>query len=72
MFTPINNLIDLGWEDGIDMLTQISLSQIFNSDKYNYAYKDFDINADYNIETAYKEYKFNSDKWCDKCESHLQ
>jgi hypothetical protein len=72
MFAPINTLIDLCWKDGIDMLTQISLSQISNSDKYNYAYKDFDINGDYNIETGRKEYKFYSEKWNKKCESYLQ
>ncbi|KAA6385696.1 MAG: hypothetical protein EZS28_018776, partial [Streblomastix strix] len=51
MFAPINILIDLCWQQGIDMLSQISLSQIANSIKYNYAWEDFNINGDYNIET---------------------
>ncbi|KAA6378792.1 MAG: hypothetical protein EZS28_025681, partial [Streblomastix strix] len=72
MFAPINNLIDLCWQQGIDMLSQISLSQIANSIKYNYAWEDFDINGDYNIETGNKEYKFYSEKWNKKIESYIQ
>ncbi|KAA6397570.1 MAG: hypothetical protein EZS28_006900 [Streblomastix strix] len=72
MFAPINNLIDICWEQGIDMLSQISLSQIANSIKYNYAWEDFDINGDYNIETGNKEYKFYSEKWNKKVESYIQ
>ncbi|KAA6383466.1 MAG: hypothetical protein EZS28_021008 [Streblomastix strix] len=33
---------------------------------------DFDTNADYNIETDHKEYKFYSDKQNKKCESYIQ
>ncbi|KAA6362162.1 MAG: hypothetical protein EZS28_042311, partial [Streblomastix strix] len=54
------------------MLSQISLSQIANSIKYNYAWEDFDINCDYNIETGNKEYKFYSEKWKKKVEQYLQ
>ncbi|KAA6361490.1 MAG: hypothetical protein EZS28_042983, partial [Streblomastix strix] len=56
----------------IDMLSQISLSQIANSIKYNYAWEDFDINGDYNIETGNKEYKFYLEKCNKKVESYLQ
>ncbi|KAA6359597.1 MAG: hypothetical protein EZS28_044876, partial [Streblomastix strix] len=54
------------------MLSQISLFQIANSIKYNYAQEDFDINGDYNIETGNKEYKFYSEKWNKKVEGYLQ
>ncbi|KAA6373464.1 MAG: hypothetical protein EZS28_031009 [Streblomastix strix] len=72
MFAPINNLIDLCWQQGIDMLSQIPLSQIANSIKYNYAWEEFDINGNYNIETGNKEYKFYSEKWNRKVEGYLQ
>ncbi|KAA6398849.1 MAG: hypothetical protein EZS28_005627 [Streblomastix strix] len=54
------------------MLSQISLSQIAKSIKYNYAYEDFDINGDYNIETDNKVYQFYSEKWNKKVEGYQQ
>ncbi|KAA6399566.1 MAG: hypothetical protein EZS28_004911 [Streblomastix strix] len=72
IFAPINNMIDLCWQQGIDTLSQISLFQIANSIKYNYTWESFDINVDYNIETGNKEYKFYSEKWNKKVEGYLQ
>ncbi|KAA6387668.1 MAG: hypothetical protein EZS28_016806 [Streblomastix strix] len=54
------------------MLSQISLSQIANSIKYNCAWEDFDINGDFVIETGNKEQKFYSEKQNKKAESYLQ
>ncbi|KAA6382046.1 MAG: hypothetical protein EZS28_022427 [Streblomastix strix] len=45
---------------------------IFVMQSYNYAWEDFDVNGDYNIETGNKEYKFYSEKWNKKVESYLQ
>ncbi|KAA6350600.1 MAG: hypothetical protein EZS28_051886, partial [Streblomastix strix] len=48
------------------------VEEIYVGNKYNYAWEDFDINRDYNIETDNKEYKFYSEKWNKKVESYLQ
>jgi hypothetical protein len=72
IMTPIvDGLIDLFWENKIDMLHNLSLSSCVSQAKYALAYKDFDINQDYNP-PAQRVYKLTEKSWLNKVENYRQ
>ncbi|KAA6384123.1 MAG: hypothetical protein EZS28_020351 [Streblomastix strix] len=57
MINPINHLIQITWEEKVDMLGYISLAQIASQIKYKYCYDKFDINASYNIVNGFEQFE---------------
>jgi hypothetical protein len=51
MITPINNLMNIFQDLGMDMFHSISLSSNANAVKHKMLYEDFDVNENYDIET---------------------
>ncbi|KAA6395256.1 MAG: hypothetical protein EZS28_009220 [Streblomastix strix] len=57
LINPINHLIQITWEEKVDMLGCISLAQIASQIKYKYCYRKFDINASYNIVSGFEQFE---------------
>jgi hypothetical protein len=51
MITPINNLMNMFQDLGMDMFHSISLSSNANAVKHKMLYEDFDVNENYDVET---------------------
>jgi hypothetical protein len=72
IMTPIvDGLIDLFWENKIDMLHNLSLSSCASQAKYALAYKEFHINQDYNP-PAQRVFKLTKKSWLNKVENYRQ
>jgi hypothetical protein len=70
MLPIIDGLTNLFWENKIDMLHNLSLSSCSSQAKYALAYKDFDINQDYNVPCGNILYNLTMPKWLTKCENY--
>jgi hypothetical protein len=70
MIKPINFLIEQMFEDRVDMLNNFTLASCASQIKYAFAYKDFDINADYNTDTNTKPFRFDFDWFEAKCKNY--
>ncbi|KAA6382447.1 MAG: hypothetical protein EZS28_022026, partial [Streblomastix strix] len=57
MIYHINHLIQITWEEKVDMLGCISLAQIASQIKFKYCYDKFNINASYNIVNGYEQFE---------------
>ncbi|KAA6391383.1 MAG: hypothetical protein EZS28_013093 [Streblomastix strix] len=71
MINPINHLIQITWEEKVDMLGCISLAQIASQIKYKYCYDKFDINASYNIVNGFDQFKVTQYWWNNKVKGYI-
>ncbi|KAA6396174.1 MAG: hypothetical protein EZS28_008296 [Streblomastix strix] len=71
MINPINNLIQITWEEKVDMLGCISLAQIASQIKYKYCYGKFDINASYNIVNGFEQFEVTQYWWNNKVKGYI-
>ncbi|KAA6389079.1 MAG: hypothetical protein EZS28_015397 [Streblomastix strix] len=71
MINPINHLIQIIWEEKVDMLGCISLAQIVSQFKYKYCYDKFDINASYNIVNGFEYFEVTLYWWNNKVKGYI-
>ncbi|KAA6379016.1 MAG: hypothetical protein EZS28_025457, partial [Streblomastix strix] len=71
MINPINHLIQITWEEKVDMLGCISLAQIASQIKYKYCYEKFDINASYNIVNGFEQFEVAQYWWNNKVKGYI-
>ncbi|KAA6378394.1 MAG: hypothetical protein EZS28_026079 [Streblomastix strix] len=71
MINLINHLIQITWEEKVDMLGRISLSQIASQIKYKYCYDKFDINASYNIVNGFEQFEVTQFWWNNKVKGYV-
>jgi hypothetical protein len=71
MISPLDNIIDMNWQYKVDTLLNLSLSANASSIKYALAYKDFDINGNYEQDTTAKTFYPNREWFKRKCENYL-
>ncbi|KAA6392380.1 MAG: hypothetical protein EZS28_012092, partial [Streblomastix strix] len=71
MINPINHLIQITWEEKVDMLGCISLAQIASQIKYKYCYDKFDINASYNIINGFEQFEVTQYWWNNKVKGYI-
>ncbi|KAA6390930.1 MAG: hypothetical protein EZS28_013543, partial [Streblomastix strix] len=71
MINPINHLIQITWEEKVDMLGCISLAQIASQIKYKYCYGKFDINANYNIVSGFEQFEVTQYWWNNKFKGYI-
>jgi HEPN domain-containing protein len=69
MIPIIEGLIDLFWENKVDMLQNLSLSSCSNQTKYALAFRDFNIDEDYNVPTGFG-FNLTENKWKRKVDSY--
>ncbi|KAA6389813.1 MAG: hypothetical protein EZS28_014661 [Streblomastix strix] len=71
MINPINYLIQITWEEKVDMLECIPLAQIASQIKYKYCYAKFDINASYNIVNGFEQFEVTLYWWNNKVKGYV-
>ncbi|KAA6404234.1 MAG: hypothetical protein EZS28_000254 [Streblomastix strix] len=71
MINLINHLIQITWEEKVDMLGCMSLAQIACQIKYKYCYEKFDINASYNIVNGFEQFEVTQYWWNDKVKGYI-
>ncbi|KAA6356479.1 MAG: hypothetical protein EZS28_047994, partial [Streblomastix strix] len=71
MINTINHLIQITWEEKIDMLACISLTQIANQIKYKYCHEKFDINASQNIVNSFEQLEVTQYWWDNKVKGYI-
>ncbi|KAA6393950.1 MAG: hypothetical protein EZS28_010525 [Streblomastix strix] len=71
MINPINHLIQITWEEKVDMLGCISLAQIASQIKYKYCNGKFNINASYNIFTGFEQFEVTQYRWNNKVKGYI-
>ncbi|KAA6362485.1 MAG: hypothetical protein EZS28_041988, partial [Streblomastix strix] len=71
MINPINHLIQITWEEKVDMLACISLAQIASQIIYKYCYDKFDINASYNIVNGFEQFEVTQYWWNNKVKGYI-
>ncbi|KAA6375654.1 MAG: hypothetical protein EZS28_028820 [Streblomastix strix] len=71
MINPINHLIQITWEEKVDMLGCISLAQIASQTKYKYCYDKFDINSSYNIVNGFEQFEVTQYWWNNKVKVYI-
>ncbi|KAA6382352.1 MAG: hypothetical protein EZS28_022121 [Streblomastix strix] len=71
MINPINHLIQITWEEKVNMLGCISLAQIASQIKYKYCYDKFDINASYNIVNGFEQFEVTQYWWNNKVKGYI-
>jgi uncharacterized protein with WD repeat len=70
MLPIFDGLTDLFWDNKIDMLRNLSLSSCSSQAKYALAYKDFDIDGDYNVPCSSMLYNLAMPKWLRKVDNY--
>jgi hypothetical protein len=70
MLPILDGLTDLFWDSKIDMLRNLSLSSCSSQAKYALAYKDFDIDGDYNVPCSSMLYNLTMPKWLRKVDNY--
>ncbi|KAA6396517.1 MAG: hypothetical protein EZS28_007956 [Streblomastix strix] len=71
MINPINHLIQITWEEKVDMFGCISLAQIASQIKYKYCYGKFNINASYNIVNGFEQFEVSQYWWNNKVKGYI-
>ncbi|KAA6402878.1 MAG: hypothetical protein EZS28_001590 [Streblomastix strix] len=71
MINPINHLIQITWEEKVDMLGCMSLAQIASQIRYKYCYDKFDINASYNIVNGFEQFEVTQYWWNNKVKGYI-
>ncbi|KAA6366162.1 MAG: hypothetical protein EZS28_038311 [Streblomastix strix] len=71
MINPINHLIQISWEEKVDMLGCMSLAQIASQIQYKYCYDKFDINASYNIVNGFEQFEVTQYWWNNKVKEYV-
>ncbi|KAA6384875.1 MAG: hypothetical protein EZS28_019599 [Streblomastix strix] len=71
MVNPINHLIQITWEEKVDMLGCMSLAQIASQIKYKNCYDKFEINASYNIVNGFEQFDVTQYWWNNKVKGYI-
>ena len=72
MINPIDNLIESTARDGIDLLSNLSLSRNSSEIKFAMMYHDFDQNTDYVIVNEVNTFKPTREWWEYKCDQYYK
>ena len=72
MIKPIDNLIELNAQYHVDLISNLSLSKCSACIKYALAYKDFDINKDYEVVNKENTFKPTLQWWKYKVHSYYE
>jgi hypothetical protein len=67
----VDDLIKRFYQYDVDMLRNVSLSACASQVKYAFAYKEFDMNKDYNITQKVKNYNLTEEGWKKKVEGYI-
>ena len=70
MIKPIDNLIQMNSEYKVDLINNLSLSKNAVCIKYALAYKDFNVDAEYDIVNQQTTFEPNIKWWEHKCENY--
>ncbi|KAA6402881.1 MAG: hypothetical protein EZS28_001593 [Streblomastix strix] len=71
MVNSINQLIQITWEEKVDMLGCMPLAQIASQIKNKYCYEKFDINASYNIVNGFEQFEVTQYWWNNKVKGYI-
>jgi hypothetical protein len=71
MVPIVDDLIKRFYQYDVDMLRNVSLSACASQVKYAFAYKEFDMNKDYNVKQKHKPFILSEEGWKKKVESYI-